>query len=466
MNNVNGEKPYEDFLRKDLELKTSSLFDSKNEGLVDGALRLQQSEQHFDVFLEKYYEAIRLKEEIKEEEANLVLHRSELRKIEVAVPTLRGALAKLKVEIDCEGSLLNDLKTEKKRRDFSRSAKYEKVSNLSPEYGLFPSFLFLAVGVVLVATDLIVTHNIFQDLLNMHSVEAWFLGAGLALTSFGIKFVFDRFVEKPYIFSGKKRWLAIVSLILLLASIVMMGMAGYFRISALGEKEKIDMMMELNAGSGHDFVSNLDNSVFLEEIADLEQALYDEKSVLILFVLSSILFLLVGAICFSIAFFNLRIHAIKWVYWWPGRFFRWKEDISWRKKVEASEKRLAELKGGLEALQTNISATPNKISKYRELLVKKEELLKKLRKELSFTLFKMEEALYLSGYERGKHYELSSRPYISVARLMNLVFEFNSIGRRTYSGKHPPEKMKEPRIGSDRLYRRLRKKIVQNTFGR
>lgn len=201
--------------------------------------------------------------------------------------------------------------------------KQQEVKDIKPEYGFISTTLFLLAGLVFMATDYSITQNVAVDALNMSNSapqgyfplgEATIFALGLAFLAIVLKPFADRFFEKPYL-SGQNRNRIIWALFIVSAlALTNLGVMGAYRKDAFVANQKIDSYREELSTIKSQLALNTQSTELIQSKETLEQQIQeqeeklDSRLVTTLFVLSSILFAVAGAICFSIGFPSARRH--------------------------------------------------------------------------------------------------------------------------------------------------------------
>ncbi|HMQ87310.1 MAG TPA: hypothetical protein PKB07_06990 [Flavilitoribacter sp.] len=229
--------------------------------------------------------------------------------------------------------------------------------NNYPVYGWIGTLLFLGAGFIFIKTDISIINTIAFNGLDMKPAEASIFALGFALLAIILKPLVDRIFEKPYQ-NGKTYWMHGLLISVGLITISALWIMGAYRNQAFvasKDKEVIESRLEhLNDELNRGLRASPD-----PEIIDLEKELkrvtasFSSPLVKWLFISSSILFAIAGAICFSIGVPSFRMHANRvsgkaacyFQKWYFQR--RWKRsDEYWRRAENGwkiAEQRLAVL---------------------------------------------------------------------------------------------------------------------------
>lgn len=449
-------------------------WDPNWEGLVDGALKINEDQLQYPQYIEAFFGRKELEERIARTNSKLEETRLELQETQNQEAQLKGQYAACVQRIAQVEKKIEELAQERKTLLERLEQERKEVVELKPEFGWLVALLFILAGGVFIATDFAISRDIFQSFLNMDEKEAMIMAAGLALTSFAIKPLVDRFLEKKFhqgIWKPMLYTLVGTSFFL----VVTLGASGYYRIDALqthrylkNQENKLQALQEKSEDIT--YVSTEEDlaqtRALLEEINKLERALLEDPAILLVFVLSSILFVIVGAICFSIGFTGFRPHARKFTFWTykiPKR--KWNARCLER-KLEQLQEKYNNLREQQEVLVQRI-AHLNSVDALREKLAALEQKLTDLYHEYFKRRKEANQALYRTAYQRGREYDLSSKPYLHVTRIMSTSKPSSTNGstRRYVSASGSKSKSEDSNSKNMKyLHQIVREKIAKNSL--
>lgn len=199
-----------------------------------------------------------------------------------------------------------------------RQTEAERAS-LRPAYSVAAGLLFLLAGVVFMAGDLVISHDIVAYALNIrNSTEAWAFAGGLAALSLLAKPAYDRLIEAPYLENNSpaagRRYRVFKGLLLLLA-VGTLFVLGWFRYEAYRTNQiKADLNRTVRAlQSAEPSAETLQQTErLLRQGQQLNLELVNSPWGRFSFVLTGILFALAGAVCLGISLPVLTAYVRRW----------------------------------------------------------------------------------------------------------------------------------------------------------
>lgn len=183
----------------------------------------------------------------------------------------------------------HDHQLEEKRR-FERllqywKEQYQKAMNIfsenRPAYGWVGTLLLVAAGVIFILTDISIIKVVAYAVLDMGGNEPLIFAIGIGFLTIVMKPLVDRVFEKPYL-QGNRLYMHGLLIFVSLLTILALGLMGNFRYDDL-----------LHSLIGDDSIGSY----------------YGKGYVAWMFILTSILFAIAGAICFSIGMPVFRQHT-------------------------------------------------------------------------------------------------------------------------------------------------------------
>ncbi len=390
---------------------------SYDQGFADGAMKLRDL-PHYESFATSL-EKKQLAEQL------LARCRYEKQRLEAEIAQIKQKTVDLyRTVFDKEGFLvfaktrLEEYLAERERLKEEVHQLYVKRSEIKSESTVVVGLMMLLAGFVFICSDVLITQGLLQKGLSMPRVESWILAVSLSLTAFAIKPAFDRIFEKPYIQHGKIKRNHSMLLVLSGLVVIMLGVLGWIRGDSFLILLKIDM----------------ETPDYMNEW----MALLARPHITFLFVLASILFALVGALCLSIGFRNMQkfvkryelrneskeskryqVHAENRIYEMRDLSYRAKKDLEISKK----EIELLPLLRHVEIKLANLSQ-------------EEKELLTHLA-EANATA---QSSWYKEGAARGEQFRISGELFVSPIRMERLVAPDGLSGYiwRGETGTKPP----------------------------
>lgn len=409
---------------------------SYDTGFADGALRLGEL-PHYEAFstnLEKRDLAEQLLALCRQEIADLKLDLSSLKQRTLELySTVFDREEKIRfTEIRLQEAY-------QKQADFKNEIQSHenKQRLIVPENSWVVTILLLIFGFVFILSDVLITQDVMEDALSLGEFDSWILAISISLTVFGIKPLIDRVFERPRWEQNKILRNNILLIIVGLGILIMLSILGYLRVK------------------GYAVLTAETSSEDLESI-------YDNSSLFYLFIIASILFAIVGALCLSMGFRSLEQNSDRWnltkksknasrlLTFQENRIFELLEiETRYRKELRESQKELelqplrAQLEMRLVGLQSQ------------------EKDLMGLMAEANSTA---QAAWYKEGTARGERFNVSGELYVSPIRIDRWVVPESIQGKWHVINKPPKgtgESTQTPihRTG-DYLYQQIRNAIA------
>lgn len=291
----------------------------------------------------------------------------------------------------------------------------ETVSSLKLEFPIVPSLLFLVAAFVFIVSDVIFTQIVVGYLFDMVETEGWLIATGLACITFLIKPLIDRTIEHPYKDKRHVKRVYIFYIMVSIAAVIMLGVLGYLRLE------------------GVPFASGKESP---ELEARYLEILRGWPSIL-LFVLSSILFALAGAIGLSISLPNLgaagrKIRKKAWIPIIKNQLQKNQEKIDnlrvtqnqYRVEKEDAINRIALLRP-IPELQQELHVLEQSIAGLKEQIFKSQTLA--------------EQSWYEEGYNRGSKFRLNGELTFTPFQILRSILRgfFWTSGKPSSNGYRP-----------------------------
>ncbi len=380
---------------------------TRSEGMTDGLLDVP--EEAFPSFLEALEErseaAMRMQkaESIasahRKKEVDLRQKRQEDRELLAEKKSLENHLREVSTEIDGE----------KEKAEESIAQLKEELKNIHPGYGWISIVLFLLAGVIFIAADVSITHDIVATGLRMSGSEAWLFAVGLAFVAFLLKPAYDRIFEKAYPGQFRKRnhWFLASAAILSIAMLVFLGIFRHEAGKLVAEFEKTSTAIaSLQSQATLDINTDLtQNQAQIDALtarqATINQQLTSHWSRVVGLVMAGVMMAIGGAVCLGIAL--------------PALDKRWKMKYDIGNKIKLATAKLDELTGQKSQVakeQSQAAAEAEKASiRLEELQDATEEATLALAAEAEWSNYlaafhsaekKAQTALYSDMYARGQ----------------------------------------------------------------
>lgn len=431
---------------------TTFYFNSYQHGFTNGVLQVKPDEDSFFRFLKHDREVERLEEQRRMKVQELEKLETELalkKPIELEKKLL---IASHRVQEENLNAQIKKLEEDEARHRNTLAALRERREEIKPEYSWVPAMFFLIAGLVFVAADITITHNITSNGFDMDEKEGWVFAIGLAFTAFLVKPFLDRVFEKPFQKSGHvlKRWYKLFLIFIVFASISMLYVLGEFRSEAQGTLLEVSRNDDLIGGGGGQNAPAVDTDALEARNASLLKTLSESKFGKAGLILSGIIFAIGGGICLSVAFPSLNDLMLRH-HFFPRRMRRQRRFIRRvQQKIKQTKNTLTE-----DLQRLNTSATELELLSMKELTAEIRSLRSKIE-EVSDQIFGeralRDQMLYLDGKERGSKYFLDGDLKYSMQRTANSLETRDN----SQDDGHYPEKRKYNR----RPYVKLRKLLT------
>lgn len=437
---ANGQQASNVVSNAEFKLYTFSDF-SYDTGFADGALRLGELRQYetFSTHLEKKELA----------EALLTRCRHEMDKLNAELDQLKHRTLELYATIFDREEKLNFTgvrleETKQKKEEFKSliQSLESRRRLIEPENSWVVASIVVLSGFVFILADILITEEILEKVLSMTKFEAWTIAVSISLTVFGVKPLIDRIFERPRWESDKVLRNNVLLIVTGVFILLMLALLGFIRVK------------------GYKII--LTNSS-MEEWAKI----FSDPTLYGIFILASMLFAVVGALCLSIGFRSAEQNAKRWIL------------SNKSKKIERllsfQESRSFEL----QEMETKIRKELREAQKELELQPVKSQLDMRLvgleveEKDLMIMVSEAnataQAAWYSEGVARGERFNVSGELYVSPIRMERWVVPesiqgpYQSRTPRDPRNQPPPgtEKPKHPAIRNDEhLYQQIRNAIA------
>ncbi len=354
-----------------------------------------------------------------------------------------------------------------KRENLDRKRK-----NLTVRYGLVAAVLFLLVGFLFIAADLFLTKKILTGAMDFgeHDLETWLSAAAIACLAFALKPLVDYLIRQTREHGKKDK----VVLLYITSSLVIISLLflGIYRTSYIYNNRSYNNLLD-DIGTQEKLFSGLTEIdlqdttitqpittriVQLEENrGKLERKLYSHWSLITSVALLSFLFALVGAICFSISFPDLKVFWQKgWTYW---KIHRSRSEI---RKKEIQLRQAQTLRTGnlseMDFAKEKIELMDRKIEGYHEELRGLKEREEKLLEQYAVALEEADKAWYKICKSRGIYFNHRDEfvvPNRKGSDLINIIIKTLNLTEKTPGAVGPPVNGGK----TPHLYKYLRKSV-------
>jgi hypothetical protein len=197
----------------------------------------------------------------------------------------------------------------------------EEKQKIYSHYSLIAGLLFVAAGIVFMAGDLIISHEIVAYALNIrNNFEAWAFATGLAALSILFKPAYDRLFEQPWnkldrSVRNEKNYIILKAGIVSFA-IITLFVLGWFRFEAYRiNEEKSQLNRLISSLKTEDMSPEVVKQVedLVQQQKNLGTVLINSTWGLLSFVLTGILFAISGAICLGVGLPILQYFWRRWL---------------------------------------------------------------------------------------------------------------------------------------------------------
>lgn len=413
---------------------------SYDTGFADGVLRLGQLPQYetFSTHLEK-----------KELAGDLLARcRKEMTRISTELDLLKQRTLELystvfdrEEKVNFTSVRLEENRQKKEEFHSSIKALEYKRGQITPENSWPVALMLVLSGFAFILADVLITEEIMEQVLSMSKFEAWTISISISLTVFGVKPLIDRIFERPRWENNKilrnNLFLIITGVFILL----MLALLGFIRVK------------------GYEIILTDPSLTEWKKI-------FSDQTLFGIFILASMLFAVVGALCLSIGFRSADQICERWLLSYKlkkkGRLYSYQEsrlfelqeiETKYRKELREARKELElqPLKHHLEMRLAGLSAEE------KDLMIM-----------VSEANARAQAAWYREGVARGERFNISGELYVSPIRMERWVVPESIQGPYQFRKpegagiKVPPaEKVKEPATPTgDYLYQQIRNAIA------
>lgn len=412
-------------------------FSSFDEGLVNGVLRMET--HPFMDFIQHLEETHLTQQQIAINQVRTAQKKEEYHAVKAELLSWKQKLNEFTEADRVQQIIIRHLEAERDRFMQLIGHCREKADTCVMEFPIFSALLFFLAALVFIVADILFTKNIVGLIFDFPEIEAWIVSIGLSFITFVIKPVIDRVIEKPYRNNTRQKLVHITYLIIAIFALILLFVLGHLRLLGVAQ-------ISLDAAS-------------------LVSAIVQTTSAFLLFVLSSMLFALAGAICLSISLPNLTSAERKIRY---RILIRWYNRLRLHllRKIEQAYAVRKDLQIGIEQAAFHLSQLrPMDMleEEWKRLVDEGDVLLERLTQEE----IKKEQALYLEGVERGKKLQLNGELYLSPYQVLGRIFRNSVRYRSTNTGRGTTRSENREKADSStgHLHKEIRK-MIDFTFTR
>jgi dolichol kinase len=405
-----------------------SSFTQEN-GITDGALEID--DPSFQEYLSFNHQRVLIENKIYLNEREIRETRAKIQ--EVNQNTALYIERKHQIAQDDEDILLRKQAIEEEKE--KREKLDQKRKDLTVQYGLFAAILFLLVGFLFIAADLFLTKDILVNAMDFgkKDLDTWLLAGAIAGLAFALKPLVDYFVRQTRE-HGKnhKVILLYITSAIVIISLFFLGIyrTSYIYNDRLNEDLGNEIERQTNRLGGLSAIDSRNTLItkplqteidqLKEKKEKLEFKLYSHWALIASIALLSFLFALVGAICFSISFPDLKIFWQKgWTYWKVLRSRRRieKKEIQLRRAQTLRTGKLSDM----DFAKEKIELMDQKIDGYHEELKTLKEREEKLLEQYAVALEEADKAWYKICKSRGIYYNHRNDYVILRRKGINLI---------------------------------------------
>ncbi len=352
-------------------------------------------------------------------------HAKSLKNIREEITSQKNTVIRCTNEIQLLHWTENELSKQKEECESEKQFLERERNKINPYHSGAVAIILLVTGAIFILADIFITHGIFYNALDMPSGEAWILALGLSFIAFIIKPAVDRVFEEPYLAGENKKLNHRFLLIVGVVAIISLGFLGYYRSVAYKFEKEMSMVRADKNAMADQYTGKMPSDVSAK-ISDADKKgrelglqQLDHWAIVTVFTISSVLFALAGAICFSI---GLPLSSLLW-------------------KKRKLSKKIRNALSNREELQKQIVATRQTLSEKNTQKEQSESILQGLpdlnQFELQFSSLKekeselltvsathsieMEKTWYLEGYQRGEKYDLTEDLVITPLRFETIL---------------------------------------------
>lgn len=400
---------------------TTFYFNSYQHGFTNGVLQVKPDEDSFFRFLKHDREVERLEEQRRMKVQELEKLETELalkKPIELEKKLL---IASHRVQEENLNAQIKKLEEDEARHRNTLAALRERREEIEPEYSWVPAMFFLIAGLVFVAADITITHDITANGFKMNELDGWIFAIGLAFTAFLIKPFLDRVFEKPFQKTGRvlKKVYKYFLIGIVVLCIAMLFLLGQFRSASQGALMKIAQNNSSITGTTPTAGGSVNRVKIARENTDLIDQLSKNSYGKAGLIFSGIIFAIGGGICLSIAFPSLT-DLLRRHHFFPRRMRRVRRFQKKLGKELGKEKELlSEIVQKLEvaAVELGLLGIEKLEQSVSNIKVAIEELIDKMYGEKVLR----DQMLYWDGKERGSKYTLEGDLKFSMRRTADIL---------------------------------------------
>lgn len=398
----------------------------RKRGFSNGLLRIPQ--EVFEHYITAYEENKRLGIVISKMEQDRLLKEEKIHKTESERDQLLAAIVRKKQEDNRQKENKTKFSDLAQKSEVQLELIKEQFEKNYPAYGWIGTILFLIAGLAFIFTDISIIKSIAFLGFDLKNDEALIFAIGFASLVVILKPLVDRVFEKPYQ-NNKKLAMHGLLIFIGLSTILALGFMGAFRNQAFVasvKKDNIESELErLNAEVDSRLRSSSDPEILkLEENLESITAGASGDLVQWIFILSSILFAVAGAICFSIGVPSLRIHTNRL----SGKVMLYFQRIYFLRKLKNADKHWRLAENQWKIAEQRLALLPN--------LTILEAELKRIINEIQVARAAQHQvhteaviAIYRDNYQRGERYIPSEE---ELAQFEMLLSEQSGIKQRNF----------------------------------
>lgn len=309
----NGKTVDKEKLKQEVYYYISSL--THENGITDGFLNINNP--IFLDYLKHNHESILVEQRINANE-------TQIKEARAAIYKINNCSEKVILSNHQITQLEEDIeeKREKiKKIGQKQEVQEQKKENLVAKNSLFAALLFLIAGFLFIIADLLLTKDILVNAMdfNPNSLETWLLATAISGLAFALKPLVDYFFNQTAELGKKHKIYLLYGIsIIVVATLLFLGV---YRTSYINTEDAIvgkerelqliqdQLLIENNPALIQQAKES--SSLLMEEIKALEATMVNNWSFVVSIALLSFLFAIVGAICFSVSFPDLRLFTQK-----------------------------------------------------------------------------------------------------------------------------------------------------------
>lgn len=389
-------------------------FSPFEEGVIDGVIRVDPIP--FQNFIEHSENADLTEKQIAENQRRMLSKEAEYHQVKTDLLKWKKLFFENSEADLLQQEKITHLEAERHELDTLIQQSKNRAEGIKMEFSIFPALLFFGAAIVFIIADVFFTNQVVGYLFDMQDDEGLLIAIGLAGITFLIKPAIDRMLEKPYRDNRHVKRVHGFYLFVGIAALVMLGYLGYLRLEGVGIQGASNVNTDTTVTL--DMLQN-NGGQALSDTSTIDQIIHGFPSQ-VLFIMSSLLFALAGAVCLSISLPNLTLAERKIRYRALVRIYKKKgKDIL--KSIEYIRIKQNEYKvASQEAdLQISLLRPLDVVESEWNALVRESD---QLAKELSQAEIQKEKALYVEGYGRGTKFNMNGDLYFSPYQVLRRVF--------------------------------------------